>query len=84
MPVENPAPPRPRRFDGLHLVDDPVGPLREAFLDGLVAAEFDIAVDLLRAHAEAAGDDLDFIGMGDEPRHSSSVRSPRLSLDLLR
>ncbi len=67
--MEKPAPPRPRRFAGLHLVDDPVGTLREAFLDGFVAAKFEVAVDVGRAHAEAAGDDLDFIGMGDEPRH---------------
>src|SRR6185312_2110944 len=53
---------------GFHLVDDPVGALIEALLCRPVAAEFDIAVDLLRALAEAAGDDLDLVGMGYEPR----------------
>ena len=54
---------------GLHLVDDPVGALREALLRGLVAAELDVLVDVGRALAEALRDDLHFIGMGDEPRH---------------
>ncbi len=54
---------------GLHLFDDPFGALREALLRGLVAAELEVAIDLGRALTEAAGDDLDFIGMGDEPRH---------------
>ena len=54
---------------GLHLVDDPVGTLGKTFLRRLVAAELDVAVDVGGSHAEAAGDDLDFIGMGDEPRH---------------
>ncbi len=55
---------------GLHLLDDPLGPLGEALLRGFVAAEFDVFVDVRCALAEAAGDDLDFIGMRDEPRHS--------------
>ncbi len=54
----------------LHLVDDPLRALGEGFAwCGLIAAEFDVAVDHGRAHAEAAGDDLYFVGMGDEPRH---------------
>ncbi len=68
---------------GLHLVDDPFGALGEALLHGLIAAEFEIAVDVRRAHAKAAGDDLDFIGMGDEPRHSwpcaSGLRLPAIA-----
>ncbi len=67
---------------GLHLVDDPLGGLREAFFHGLIAAQFEIAVDVRRAFAEAAGDDLDFIGMGDEPRHRWSCLSSSLCLRL--
>ena len=63
------------QIGGLHLVDDPVGALRQAFLRGFVAAELDVLVDIGRALAEATGHDLDFIGMRDQPRHSFSFRS---------
>src|SRR5579859_3759747 len=54
---------------GFHLVDDPVGAFGEGFFGGLVAAQLDVAIDVGRSHAEALGDDLDFVGMGYEPRH---------------
>ncbi len=54
---------------GLHLVDDPVGPLRETFPCGFVAAELDVLIDIRRALAEALRDNLHFIGMRNQPRH---------------
>ena len=45
------------------------GPCGDGLLDGLVAVELDVLVDVGRALAEAAGEDFDFIGMGDEGRH---------------
>ncbi len=33
---------------GFHLIDDPLGALREAFLDRLIAAELDVAIDVRR------------------------------------
>jgi hypothetical protein len=39
----------PAQAAGLHLVDDPLRPLREALLHGLVAAQLDVAVDVGRA-----------------------------------
>jgi hypothetical protein len=49
----------------LHLVDDGVGLHGERLLQGLVAVELQIAVEVGRAQAKALGDDLYLIGMGD-------------------
>ncbi len=56
----------------LHLVDDGVGRHAERFLQRLVAVELEIAVERGRAHAKALGDDLHFIGMGDQVCHRCS------------
>ncbi len=69
MPVGKPAPPRPRRPRGLHRVDDPLGTLGDGLLDGLVAVELDVLVDVGCALAEAAREHSYFIGMGDEGGH---------------
>ena len=42
----------------------------KAFCSGLVAVQLEIAVEVGRAHAKALGDDLYFIGMGNEISHS--------------
>ena len=63
MPVGKPAPPRPRRFEAFISLMIHSGPCAMALRSGLVAAEFDVPIDVGRALAEAAGDDLDFIGM---------------------
>jgi hypothetical protein len=47
----------------LHRVDDPLGTLRDCLLDGLVAIELEVLVDVGCALAEAAGDYFDFIWM---------------------
>ena len=49
----------------LDLVNDGVGLHGERLLHGLVAVEFEIAVDIGRTLAEAPGDDFHFVGMGD-------------------
>ena len=70
MPVGKPAPPRPRRPEAfIASMIHAMSALGEAFLDGLVAVELDVFVDVGCALAKAAGDDFDFVGMGDEPRH---------------
>ena len=50
---------------GFHGVDDPLGALLEAGLHGLVAVELDVLFDVGCALAEAAGEDADFVGVGD-------------------
>ncbi len=65
MPVGKPAPPRPRRFDAFTSLMMASGSHREGLLQGLVAVQFEIAVEIGRAQAEALGDDLHFIGMGN-------------------
>src|SRR5579859_1075691 len=57
------------KIGGLHLLNDPVGALCEAFPDGFVAAEFDVLVDVGGALTKTLGDDLDFVGMRDKPGH---------------
>ena len=71
MPVGKPAPPRPRRPEAFMVLMIHSGPSAMAFCDGLVAVELDVLVDVGGALAEAAlGDDLHFIGMGDESWHA--------------
>ncbi len=55
-----------RRLD---LVDDGVGAHADGLLQGLVAVELKIAVEVGRAQAKALGDDLYLIGMGNEISH---------------
>ena len=55
---------------GLHLVDDGVGTEFEGLPHGLVAVEFEIAVEVGSAETEAPADDFDLIGMGDQVCHS--------------
>ena len=59
MPVGKPAPPRPRRPLSLHGVDDPAGHLLRALgdglLDGLVAVELDVLVDIGCALCRSGG-----------------------------
>ena len=55
---------------GFDFVDDAVGTEFERLLQGLVAVEFEIAVKVGRALAEALADDFDLIGMGDQGCHS--------------
>src|ERR1035437_2683781 len=57
-----------RRLD---FVDDGIRPHRDGLLHGLVAVQFEIAVEIGRTHAEALGDDLDLIGMGNEICHEN-------------
>ena len=45
MPVGNPAPPRPRRPDGLHHLDDLVRLLRQRLLQRLVAVVLEVEVE---------------------------------------
>src|SRR5579884_925374 len=54
---------------GLHLVDDPVRALLNGKLGGLITIQFEVFVNIFRTKAKAAGDDLYFIGVGDEPWH---------------
>jgi hypothetical protein len=49
----------------LDLVDDGVRLHGERLLHGLVAVEFEIAVEVRRTLAEAPGDDFYLVGMGD-------------------
>src|SRR5262249_10336306 len=60
------APAQPRVLD---LIDDRVWLHRERLLHSLVAVELKIAIEVRRALAEAAGDDLYFVGMRDEVCH---------------
>ncbi len=46
-----------------HLVDDCLRSNLQRLLHGLVAVEFEIAVDVGGAHAKAPGNDLDLVGM---------------------
>ena len=46
------------------------GSIAIGLLQGLVAIQFQIAVEVGGAQAKALGDDLHFIGMGDEISHS--------------
>ena len=64
---------------GLHLVDDPIGTLREALPRSLISAKFDVLVDVRRAQAETLTDDFHFIVMRDEFRHAWSSLLTRLS-----
>ena len=75
MPVGKPAPPRPRRLEAFISLMIHSGPCARHFLHGLVAAELDVLVDVGCAQAEAPGDDLHFIGMRDESRHSCGLLS---------
>src|SRR5438270_5071972 len=50
----------------LDLVDDRVGLHGERFLHGLVAVEFEVAIDVSRTLAEAPGDDFYLVGIGDQ------------------
>src|SRR5664279_3737050 len=67
----------------LYLVDDGVRPQRDGLLYGLVAVQFQIAVEIGRPHAEAFGDDLDLIGMGNEICHENRYSSFAIRLSLL-
>ena len=69
IPVENPAPPRPRKPGILDLINDGVRLHGERLLHGLVAVQFEVAVDIGRTLAKAPGDDLYLVGMGDQISH---------------
>ena len=60
------APAKPRVLD---LIDDGVRRHGERLLHGLVAVEFEVAIDFSRTLAEAPGYDLYLIGMGDQISH---------------
>ena len=60
---------------GFHGVDDPLGAFGDGLLDGFVAIELEVLVDVGCAHAEAARDYFDFIRMRDEGRHLLHVLS---------
>ena len=53
----------------LDLIDDGVRLHAERLLHGLVAVQLEIAVNIGRTLAEALGDDLDLVGMGNERSH---------------
>src|SRR4051812_40048601 len=53
----------------LHLVDDRVRRHRKRLLDGLVAVELEVGVDVGRTFAEPLGNDADFVGMGNQVGH---------------
>ena len=69
IPVEKPAPPRPRKPGVLDLIDDRVRLHGERLLHGLVAVEFEVAIDVGRTLAEAPGDDFYLVGMGYQISH---------------
>ncbi len=56
----------PAQAGVLDFVDHRLRPHAQGFLHGFVAVEFEIAVDVGRAQAKALGDDLYFVGMGDQ------------------
>ena len=58
---------------GLHLGDDAIRAHAQWPSGSLVAVELDVFVDVGRALAKAEGDDIDFIGMGDELGHYFSA-----------
>src|SRR5271170_6118017 len=57
IPVENPAPPRPRSPEFFTSLIMASGSIPNAFRS-LVAVQFEIAVDIGRTHAKSPGDDL--------------------------
>ncbi len=69
IPVENPAPPRPRSPEFLTSLMMASGSIAKRLLDGLVAVKFEVAIDISRTHAKAPGDDLYLVGMGDQVSH---------------
>src|SRR2546423_414328 len=60
------APAKPGVLD---LIDNGVGLHGDRLLDGLVAVEFEVAIDISRTLAEAPGDDSYLVGMGDQISH---------------
>ncbi len=69
MPVGKSGAAAAAQFEVLDLVDDGVRLHGERLLHGLVAVEFEIAVEVGRTHAKALGDDLYFVGMGNQISH---------------
>ena len=59
----------PPQVTGFHLIDNPVRALRQTLLRGFVAAEFNVAIDVIRAQTKATADNFHFIGMRDQSRH---------------
>ena len=57
----------------LDLVDDGVRLHGERLLHGFVAVEFEVAVEVGRSLAEAPGDDLYLVGMGDQVSHGRTI-----------
>ena len=58
---------------GLHGVDDPLGTFFHGLLDGLIAVEFHVLVDVAGALAEAALEDDNLVGTGDVGGHLLTV-----------
>src|ERR1700733_518807 len=54
---------------GLHLIDDPLGALLNALAQGRIATKLDVLIDVGGTLTPAAGDEFDFVGMGDELGH---------------
>ena len=55
----------------LDLIDDRVRLHAERLLHGLVAVEFEVAIDVGRTLAEAPGDDFYLVGMGNQVSHET-------------
>ena len=73
-PVLNPAPPRPRKPEFLTTLMIASGCHPKRFLDGFVAVELQVAIDIRRTFAKALGDDLYFVGMGNQISHLIDCR----------
>ena len=69
MPVGKPAPPRPRSPDAFMVLMIHSGTFCDRLLDGLVAVELNVLVDVRSALAEPAGEHSNFVGMRDQGRH---------------
>ena len=54
---------------GLHLIDDPLRALLNALAQGRIATKLDVLIDVGGTLTPAAGDEFDFVGMGDELGH---------------
>src|SRR5487761_2285732 len=61
--------PTPAKSTGLHLIDDPLRPLRQTVFRLLIAAQLNVLVNLRRAHSKALGNNLYLIGMRNQPWH---------------
>src|SRR5580692_12810459 len=65
------SPPAAAQAGILHQIDNLIRLHSKRFLDGFIAVELTVAIDISRTLAKAFGDDLHFVGMGNQVSHFS-------------